>query len=465
METFTRDGAPAFRAVRNSAGYAGLERVFRDPVYGNISVASPAVLDVIDSPYFQRLRRIHQLGMCHLVYYGAEHSRFQHSIGAMWLMHRILTHWRVTGAAAISDDLALVGTLAALLHDVGHGPFSHALENVFSNVHHEAIGMRIVGERLRPMLEGRGVDVDLLLNVMRGTAGLPFLSELISSQMDVDRMDYLLRDSHYTGVRYGLFDVDRIIFTLTPIPDRTAPERHILAITAKGMHAAEEYLFSRHSMYWQVYFHKTTRACEVLLKSVLQRAREVFGEKQAIELPRNLRFMFEMAASNTEAWLDAYLGLDDTDLFHAIKLWRSDSDETLADLAHRFIDRRPFKALPLLSDDPEVIAEIEAEVSRHYGPRTRYYMHVDRPSDTAYDFYTARPGTPVIRVLTEAPDGWEEISAVAQTQAVRALSREVTRAYVMLPDDCAAAARRIIDAHAPVRPSRPAPPEQRNTDL
>lgn len=444
----TRDPATVKHASDRS-GYAGIERVFRDPVHGNISVTSPAVLDVIDSPCFQRLRRIHQLGMCHLVYHGAEHSRFQHSIGAMWLMHRILWHWRATSVAEMPDELMRIGILAALLHDVGHGPFSHALENAFSTFHHEAIGIRIVNERLRPTLERHGVDVDLLTGVMRGTAGMPYLSELISSQMDVDRMDYLLRDSHYTGVRYGLFDVDRIIFTLTPIPDRAAPGRQILAITQKGAHAAEEYLFSRHSMYWQVYFHKTTRACEVLLKNVLHRAREVFNEGRGrLELPRTLRFMFEMTSPNTPEWLEAYLGIDDTDVYHAIKLWQSSDDPTLADLSERFVDRRPYKALPLAHDDGGVVAEISAEVSKTYGDNTRYYVHVDRPSDTAYDFYTARPGTPVIRVLTQAPDGWEEISAVAQTQAVRALSREVTKAYVMVPESCAATARRIIDAHA-----------------
>ena len=443
-----RDPSP-FRLASDRSGYTGIERVFRDPVHGNISVTSPAVLDVIDSPSFQRLRRIHQLGMCHMVYHGAEHARFQHSIGAMWLMHRILWHWRATGVTEMPDDLMRIGILAALLHDIGHGPFSHALENVFSTFHHEAIGIRIVGERLRPVLERHGVDVDLLMGVMRGTAGMPYLSELISSQMDVDRMDYLLRDSHYTGVRYGLFDVDRIIFTLTPIPDRAAPNHPILAITQKGAHAAEEYLFSRHSMYWQVYFHKTTRACEVLLKSVLQRAREVFAEQpDRLELPRTLRFMFEMTPPDTAEWLDAYLGTDDTDVFHAIKLWQYCDDATLSDLARRFIDRRPFKALPLTHDEGAVVDEITAEVHKAYGERTRYYVHLDRPSDTAYDFYTARPGTPVIRVLTQAPDGWEEISAVAQTQAVRALSREVTKAYVMVPESCAAASRRIIEAHA-----------------
>lgn len=189
--------------LRPSAERHGRGRVFRDPVYGNITVDHPALVDVIDSPEFQRLRRIHQLGMCHTVYYGAEHSRFQHSIGAMWLMHRILRHWQDRRTVDMPDDLALSATLAALLHDVGHGPFSHALETVFSDIQHEQIGARIIEERLGPLLADHGVDVAQVLAILQGTAGLPYLTELISSQVDVDRMDYLLRDSLYTASSTG----------------------------------------------------------------------------------------------------------------------------------------------------------------------------------------------------------------------------------------------------------------------
>ena len=437
MTTFRLIGGP----------FDGRERVFRDPVYGNIAISSPPVLDCIDSPEFQRLRRIHQLGMCHMVYYGAEHSRFQHSIGAMWLMHRIVSHWRESGRTEISDDLVRVATLAALLHDVGHGPFSHALEHVFSNFHHEAIGNRIVGERLRPLLEGHDVDVDLLLAIMRQTAGMPWLSELISSQIDVDRMDYLLRDSHYTGVRYGLFDIDRIVYTLTPIPDRDNPGRYILALSMKGAHAAEEYLFSRHSMYWQVYFHKTTRACEVLLKSVLARARAVHAEGGHIEIPPDLQFMFDAWDPRSEEWLEAFIGIDDNDVYHAIKSWRRSNDPTLSDLSSRFIDRRPFKALALPCDDPALIDELRSVVETVHHSNTPWYFHVDRSSDTAYDLYTARPGTPAIRVLTLAPDTWQEITEVAQTRSLQALSEQVTRACVMVPESCVTQARQILERY------------------
>lgn len=422
-------------------------RVFRDPVYGNITVDHPALVDVIDAPDFQRLRRIHQLGMCHAVYYGAEHSRFQHSIGAMWLMHRILRHWQERRTVEMPDDLALSATLAALLHDVGHGPFSHALETVFTDIQHEQIGARIIEERLGDLLASHGVDVSQVLAILRGTAGKPFLTELISSQVDVDRMDYLLRDSLYTGVKYGLFDIDRMIYTLTPVSATGQPNDpcSVLAIQAKGIHAAEEYIFSRYSMYWQVYFHKTIRSAEVLLKTVLRRAHEVaLHERHRLLVPPNMEFMYEPATARSPAeWLEAFVAVDDTDLYHAIKLWQKSGDGVLRDLADRFINRRFYKALPAPDDAHRCEAVRDLVRSRH-GEAVDYYFHLDHPTDAAYDYYKAQEGKPVIRVVTRPPDGWEEISEVTQTQAVRALARIVTRAYLLVPEDCAEQAHVIV---------------------
>lgn len=431
------------------------EKIFRDPVYGNISVSHAAVLDVIDSPEFQRLRRIHQLGMCHTVYHGAEHTRFQHSLGAMWLMHRVLRNWRDSRDLRLSPDVELAATLAALLHDVGHGPFSHALENVFTHVHHEEIGKRIVSERLRPTMERHGVDVDRVLGIMRGTAGLPYLSELISSQVDVDRMDYLLRDSLYTGVRYGLYDIDRMVYALMPIVD-PASGSTVLALDPKGIHVAEEYVFARYSMYWQVYFHKTTRSCEMVLRSVLCRARDLMATRpDAVYVPPSLTFIFEPdLAHSPEAWLAAFVELDDTDLYHAIKVWRHSADPILADLADRFINRRLFKTLRAPADAARRQA-IREVVERAYGAEAvGYYHHVDRPSDSAYDYYTAGADTAAIRVVlgpaprngaSGAPVRWEEISRVTQTQAVQAIGQVVSRANVLVPEECLAQARALLD--------------------
>ena len=413
-----------------------IEKVFRDPVHGNISVRHAAVLEVLDSPEFQRLRRIHQLGMCHTVYHGAEHSRFQHSLGAMWLMHRVLRNWRDSRGFEVPEELELAATLAALLHDIGHGPFSHALENVFTNVHHEEIGRRILDERLRPLFERHGVDTDLVIGLLDGTAGIPYLSELLSSQVDVDRMDYLLRDSLYTGTRYGLYDSDRLIYALTPTPESPQSDRLVLALDAKGVHVVEEYLFSRYSMYWQIYFHKTTRACEMVLRSVLKRARDLFGHSpQSVYLPPNLRFIFETSlAKDTPAWLDAFLELDDTDLYHAIKLWRHSDDAILADLADRFVNRRLFKTLPAPAQ-PERRSEIrQAIVDRVGEEAARYYFHVDRFSDSAYGYFMSpHEKAPIRIVTTQGPTPrWQEISQVTQTHAVLALGHIVSRSYVMV---------------------------------
>ncbi|MBM3461203.1 MAG: HD domain-containing protein, partial [Armatimonadetes bacterium] len=382
------------------------EKVFRDPVYGNISVFSPAVMEIIDSPEFQRLRRINQLGMCHTVYHGAEHSRFQHSLGAMWLMHRVLRNWDDSRKIDMSPEVRLAATLAALLHDVGHGPFSHALENVFTHFHHEEIGKRIVSERLRPILERHGVDTDLILGIMRGNAGMPFLTELIASQVDVDRMDYLLRDSLYAGVRYGYYDIDRMIYALTPIPDATG---YVLALDPKGIHVAEEYLFSRYSMYWQVYFHKTTRSCEIALRAVLARARDLFASRpEALYIPPNLGFVFEpplsgrSGAKSKQEWLENFIQIDDTDFYHAIKLWRKSDDAILADLADRFINRRLLKTIPAPRESGRRAAIRDLVAARMGAEAARYYYHLDRPSDSAYDYYG--PGKTAIRVVTRWHD-------------------------------------------------------------
>jgi HD superfamily phosphohydrolase len=261
-------------------------------------------------------------------------------------------------------------------------------------------------------------------------------------------MDYLLRDSLYAGVRYGLYDIDRIVYTLVPM---SLDNGYGLAFDVKGIHAAEEYLFSRYSMYWQVYFHKTTRSCEALLKAVLQRAHDLANESRArLYIPPNLEFMYEPPhARSPQQWLDAFLDIDDTDLTHAIKLWQRSEDKVLADLADRFINRRLFKAIPVPTEAASAgLDEVRRIVERAYGEAAPYYFHLDRPAGSAYDYYTAAPDKPVIRVLTGASgQQWEEISQVTQTQAVRALGQVVTRACVLLPASCADDARRVLNAN------------------
>ncbi len=411
------------------------EKVLRDPVYGNITIPSRVLLDLVDSPEFQRLRRIRQLGMCFTVFHGAEHSRFQHALGVMWLMHRILEHWQQHRLLDLQPEQRLAACAAALLHDVGHGPFSHALERVFSGVDHEALGRRIVRRRLAPILERHGLAPDMVEAMMAGTYRDPVFHELLSSQLDVDRMDYLQRDSLYTGVKYGLFDIDRIIYTV--IPMREGPEGSLVsAVDPKGTEAVEEYLFSRYFMHWQVYLHRTVRAAEVLLRVVLERAHAVYARNpEDLHLPPNLEFLFHHPAGLGDEFLEAFLDLDDFDVFHAIKLWRHSRDPVLADLSTRFARRRLFKAL----DHPgegEVMERIRQCARDCHGPDWEWYLHEDTPSDRGYGVYEPGSGGVPIRVLLDPPHRWQEFSEVTRTDAVLALARQVRRPLLLVTSEC-----------------------------
>ena len=407
------------------------EKVLRDPVYGNITIPAPVLLDLVDSPEFQRLRRIRQLGMCFTVFHGAEHSRFQHALGVMWLMHRILGHWQEQGLAEVGPEQRQAACAAALLHDVGHGPFSHALERVFSGVDHEVLGRRIVRRRLAPILERHGLDPCVVEALMAGTFEDPVYHELLASQLDVDRMDYLQRDSLYTGVKYGLFDIDRIIYTVIPMRERPGGPL-VAAVDPKGTEAVEEYLFSRYFMHWQVYLHRTVRAAEVLLRVVLQRARAAWEQRpDALHLPPNLRFLFQEPKAEEDGFLEAFLDLDDFDFFHAIKLWRRSRDPVLADLAGRFTGRRPFKAL----DHPgegELLDRVREAARDCHGADWEWYVHEDTPSDRGYGVYEPGSARVPIRVLVEPPHRWREISEVTRTEAVLALARHVRRPLLLV---------------------------------
>ena len=223
-------------------------RVLRDPLYGNISVFHPALLALIDSPACQRLRRIRQLGMCSSVFYGAENSRFPHAIGVMWLMHRVLTHWKERRLIKIPKEVEVAAQAAALLHDIGHGPFSHALEHTFAAIDHERLGRLIIEHELAPIMRQHGLDSTVVQAIMKGTFTEPIYHELLSSQLDVDRMDYLLRDSLYTGTKYGVFDIDHIIYNLQPLYSQ-ADKCWLCAINPKGIEAVTTYIFSRYFTY------------------------------------------------------------------------------------------------------------------------------------------------------------------------------------------------------------------------
>jgi hypothetical protein len=314
-------------------------KIFNDPLYGFISIHSDLIFDIIEHPYFQRLRRIKQLGLTDLVYPGANHTRFHHALGAMHLMEQALTSLRNKGYD-ISDYEFESALIAILLHDMGHGPFSHVLENsILSKVHHEYISLLFM-QRLNQEFKG---GLSLAIEIFKGTYERHFLHQLVSSQLDTDRLDYLNRDSYFTGVSEGIVSADRIVRMLEIVNDE-------IAIQEKGIYSIENFLNSRRLMYWQVYLHKTTICAEEMLIQIVKRAKFLVqnGEKiyatQALEL--FLKNDYTQSDFETDkGLLDTFGKLDDLDIWSGIKAWSDEKDATLSLLCNRLINRNLFKLI------------------------------------------------------------------------------------------------------------------------
>lgn len=308
------------------------------------------LLNLIETPEFQRLRRIRQLGLGHLVFPGAEHTRFQHALGAMALMQEALAVIAEKGTP-LPDHTHEAALAAILLHDIGHGPFSHTLEfdliapgSDGTPYHHEAMGLAIV-ERLNRRFDGA---LNEALAIIRNDHPLRFLHRLLASQLDMDRLDYLRRDSFYTGVTEGIVGVERIIKTLRVHPTEDRPEGD-LVIEAKGAYAVESFILSRRLMFWQVYYHKTVIAADILLRSIFNRARQCIRRPDSHIRAATPAFQYflqnEVKADDirSEDTLQAFCDLDDTDIIATIKSWMYSPDPVLADLSRRFIHRNLFR--------------------------------------------------------------------------------------------------------------------------
>ena len=313
------------------------KKIFNDPVYGFISIPREIIFDVIGHPFFQRLRRIKQLGMTHLVYPGALHTRFHHVIGAMHIMSKAVSSIRKKGHK-ITDEEEQAVLFAILLHDIGHGPFSHALEHdIVSGVSHEDIS-RFFIDRLSKEFDG---ELDMALQVFDNTHPKKFLHQLVSSQLDMDRMDYLNRDSFYTGVSEGKIGSDRII-EMMDVKDGN------LVLEEKGIYSIEKFIVARRLMYWQVYLHKTVVASEFMLIHILRRAKQLVQQgKQLFGSPTLLYFMQNNISledfQNDDLALDNFALLDDFDIMGAIKVWQTNDDKVLSDLSRRLVNRDLFK--------------------------------------------------------------------------------------------------------------------------
>ena len=355
------------------------EKVFRDPVYGYVHVYDSLIWDLIQTKEVQRLRRIKQLGGTYMVFHTAEHSRFSHSLGVYEMarqMIRALFHRQIE----LEEEERLLILSAALLHDLGHGPFSHSFESVFE-VRHERFTERIIMEdtEVHGVLESyKPGFAKKVRDVINKTYPNPLVINIISSQLDADRLDYLLRDAYFTGAPYGAIDVDRILRTMRVVNNK-------IVYKVSGMHAIEDYLMSRYQMYWQVYLHSTGRSFDFVIQKLLYRVRELIESGYQFKTPiEDLRQLF----LKKEPPIETYLKFDDGTIQYYVSQFIEEEDTILKDLADRFINRRLFKEVYYLPSE-EVDKKLDKikEYMIEIGIDPKYYLLTDHSMKSPYDYY------------------------------------------------------------------------------
>lgn len=388
------------------------QKIINDPVHGFIRIPNDLVFDVLEHPIFQRLRRIKQLGLTYYVYPGATHTRFQHTIGAMHLMSQAIAHLRAK-KITISDKEEEAAIIAILLHDIGHGPFSHALEHsLIDGINHEDLS-----DFLMQKLNGEfGGKLQMAIEIFNNRYKKKFLHQLVSSQLDMDRMDYLKRDSFYSGVVEGNIGTDRIIKMLTVVNDQ-------LAIEAKGIYSIEKFLLARRLMYWQVYYHKTVIASELLLVKTLRRAKYLCQKEKSVWATPALEFFLNntlqkadlQTASNMA--LEKFLELDDSDILVSAKQWTKNNDFILRYLAEGLIDRKlPQVQISKLKFPEKTITEVRTKLGKKYKleeSEIEFLISTDVISNYAYT-----PNTNKINILL----GNGEIKDIADVSDVLNIS-------------------------------------------
>ncbi len=358
-------------------------KIINDPVHGFISIADNTLFDLIEHPYIQRLRRIKQLGLTSLVYPGAVHTRFQHTLGAFYLMGTAISVLQSKGHN-ISDEESTAAHAAILMHDLGHGPFSHALEQtLIESLGHEDISLLLMN-KLNQHFDGR---LNLAIDIFKSNTNKLYLHQLVSSQLDMDRLDYLKRDSFFSGVSEGVIGSDRIIKMLEIKNDA-------LVVEAKGIYSIEKFLVARRLMYWQVYLHKTALVAEKMLINALKRAKELALNKQEVPAPAFLstflqkRFCTDDFLNNPQI-LDDFTMLDDNDIMSALKLWRRNRDPVLSRLSANILDRHLLSIE--ISDTPfrpEQVDQMRKEKAPAMGlspDEMAYFVFSDHISNNAYN--------------------------------------------------------------------------------
>lgn len=312
--------------------WSNKRKIVNDPVYGLINIPSEVIYDIIEHKYFQRLRRIKQLGLTDYVYPGAVHTRFQHTLGAVHLINSAINILRIKNVEITKEEEDAV-SLSILLHDIGHGPYSHTLEHIIVEEYsHEDLSLLFMKE-LNKEYDGK---LDLAIDIFTNTYHKTFLHQLVSSQLDVDRLDYLRRDSFYTGVSEGVIGSDRIIKMLNVVNDQ-------LVVEAKGIYSIEKFLIARWLMYWQVYLHKTVVSAEQLLLKIFKRVKFLINDGKSPYLNKELEFFFDRKNSEVKEILDNFSMIDDNDIISLVKHWTNDSDKTLALLSEKLLNRHLYK--------------------------------------------------------------------------------------------------------------------------
>ena len=393
-----------------------VRKIINDPVYGFITIDHPLILQIISHPVYQRLRNIHQMAFAHLVYPGAVHSRLHHSLGAFHLVCTALNELKSKGVA-ITPEEELGAKIAILLHDIGHGPFSHALENeLIKNVQHEAISVLL----MQKLNEEFGGQLQTAIDIFTNVHPKRFLRQLVSGQLDVDRLDYLNRDSFFTGVAEGVIGYDRILKMLTV-------KNGELVVEEKAIYSIEKFLVSRRLMYWQVYLHKTVVSAEQMLQKILQRAKEI----KAVSTSFFLNFFLtpdERAAGSISDWLFEFCQLDDYDMMGAVKSWQMHPDKILSTLCRSLVERRLLKVkLQATPFDKSFVDEKTKEAGAHLGiseKESSYFVFTGEASNTTYD-----PGDERINILFK--DGTiKDISQVDNALIHHNLKGTVKKYYI-----------------------------------
>lgn len=398
-------------------------KIFNDPIYGFITIPNALIYDLIQHPYFQRLRRISQMGLSYLVYPGANHTRFHHALGCMHLMQKAVDVLRFKGVA-ISEEEENALYIAILLHDIGHGPFSHAMEkSIVEDVHHEAISLVFMNQ----LNEAFNGQLSLAIQVFKGEYHRKFMLQLISSQLDMDRMDYLKRDSFYSGVAEGNVNSERLIQMMNVVDD-------VLVIEEKGIYSVEKFLMSRRLMYWQAYLHKTSLVAELILTKVLKRAKEL--TLKGVQLPCSEPLLFflqnRIALENFDAnILDLFSQLDDFDIISALKSWQRQDDFILSSLSKMIINRD----LPKIKvvTDKALLDEIGPLQERFAAENnlsiadTNYFIFKGKIKNQAYS-KEAEP----IRILKKDRT-IEDVLEASDQLNLKSLSKSVTKYYICFP--------------------------------